>query len=45
MRAPHGASADHKPIEQPLRREINDEQSWHIRLALLALLASAQQRQ
>src|SRR6266700_1582983 len=26
MRAPHGASADHKPIEQPLRREINDEQ-------------------
>jgi len=25
-RTPHGASADHKPIEQPLRREINDEQ-------------------
>src|SRR5882757_7117528 len=26
MRAPHGASADHKPIEQPLRWEIKDEQ-------------------
>jgi hypothetical protein len=25
-RAPHRASADHEPIEQPLRRGINDEQ-------------------
>src|SRR6266481_1261743 len=40
MRAPHGASADHKPIEQPLGRSTMNR-SWNIRLALLASLAFA----
>src|SRR5512133_3232743 len=40
MRAPHGASADHKPIEQ-LRRRSTMNRSWNIRLALLASLAFA----
>jgi hypothetical protein len=35
MRAPHRASADHKPIEQPLRREIGKLDKLTIKLVPL----------